>query len=631
MEGLLLFLRTINDVITAGVAIISFSLFIYVVTFNLHDSVTRSFAFLLACIVIIFGSDAFVTTTFLQDELLFILRIQYIGLIFLPTAYFLFSDALLTTTGKPSKGKRRLSGYISICISSIFFILLMMGDLFSKVIVSIPPVPFIERTLFQDYFIIFFIIMMLFSWYNFIRSLNRTSTKKSNRRMVYLITSAVGPALGSFPYLLFGSSFASNNAAFFWLLSILAYVFVAISIFSMTYTVSFFGFPWPDRVIKSRLFRWIMRGPITASLTLGVTTIITRIGKLNKVDVSSLIVLGMVATIVLFEFLITIFAPIWERLFFNGSEREELEKIRILEDRLLTKNDLEQFLELILSSLCDRLQIRRAGLIEDREDKSTLQVNVGDPIVKSNDEKKEIINYVKSKKEINVLEIFNENIIIPILNEDLLPGKNLLGIIIVEMFIIDHLDEEKKSAIEKLTDRAASALKDRNSQELLFGSLEILTPQVTEIQTILALSRFNQKRILNGFEISNLKELEKWVKNALTHFFGGPRLSQNPLLQLTCVQYRILEKGETPITALREILREEINRLRPVGERQYTNEWIIFNILELKFIEGWKVKDLARRLSLSEADFYRKQRIAVSAIAEQILTTETKKADLKND
>ncbi|MDO9546184.1 MAG: histidine kinase N-terminal 7TM domain-containing protein [Pelolinea sp.] len=124
---MLLFLRTINDVITAGVAIISFSLLIYVVTFNLHDCVTRSFTFLLACIVVVFGSDAFVTTTFRQDELFFILRIQYMGLIFLPTAYFLFSDALLTITGKPSKGKRRISGYISIIISSVFFILLMAG------------------------------------------------------------------------------------------------------------------------------------------------------------------------------------------------------------------------------------------------------------------------------------------------------------------------------------------------------------------------------------------------------------------------------------------------------------------------------------------------------------------------
>jgi len=73
---------------------------------------------------------------------------------------------------------------------------------------------------------------------------------------------------------------------------------------------------------------------------------------------------------------------------------------------------------------------------------------------------------------------------------------------------------------------------------------------------------------------------------------------------------------------LREVLREATARLRPSGERQYTNEWILFNILDLKFMEGWKVKDLSRRLALSEADFYRKQRVAISAVAEQIIMME---------
>lgn len=622
MEGLLLFLRTINDVITAGVAIISFSLFIYVVTFNLHDRVTRTFTFLLACIVIIFGADAFVTTTFRQDELLFILRIQYIGLIFLPTTYFLFSDALLTITGKPSMGRRRISGYISIGISIIYFIMLMVGVLFSEVNVNNPPIPFIERTMFQDYFTFFFILMMVLSWHNFIRSLKRTSTRTSKRRMVYLITSAIGPALGSFPYLLYGSEFATNNTAFFWFLSILAYLFVAFSIIGMTYTVSFFGFSWPDRVIKSRLFRWIMRGPFTASLALSVTTIISRIGEQNELDVSSLVVLGMVATIVLVEYFITIFAPIWERLFFNGSDREELEKIRILENRLLTKNDLEQFLELILATLCDRLQINGALLVENREGKSALNIHVGEFKINILDEKNSIINFFNTRSEPEEIEIYKGKIIIPLIDNGPSSDGNLLGFIETEIFEINSLDEEKKGALRKLTDRAATALKDRTYQDSLFNSLEILTPQVTEIQSILASSRFNQKRIINGVNISNTREFEKWVKDALTHFFGGPRLSQNPLMQLSSVQNRILEKSEPSITALREVLREAINRLRPTGDRQYTNDWIMFNILDLKFIEGWKVKDLARRLSLSEADFYRKQRIAISSVSEQIIVLE---------
>jgi len=622
MEGILLFFKTISDVITAGVAVISFSLFIYIVTFKLHDRVTRSFTFLLACIVIIFGADAFVTTTYQQDELLFILRIQYIGLILLPTSYFYFSDALLTITGKQSKGKRRVMGYIAILVSILFCVLLFNGTLFSKVITTSLPAPHIERTVFHDYFSGFYVIMMAFSWYNFIRTLNRTSTKTSQRRMVYLITSAIGPVLGSFPYLLYGSSFASNNAMIFWLLSILAYLFVSISVIGMTYTVSFFGFPWPDRVIKSRLFRWIMRGPVTASLTLGATTLISRIGTQLNVDVSSLIVLGMVATIVLFEYFVTIFAPIWERLLFNGSDREELAKIRMLEDRLLTKNDLEQFLELVLATLCDRLQIAGAILIENRDEKSAVDVIVGnlsDDFIK---EKSRVINHLSKEEEFKEIEIYQGKIIIPIIDGSSSSDRKLLGFIAAKQFDLLVLDDEKKAALRKLTDRAASALQDRKYQDSLLTSLEILTPQVAAIQSILASSRFNKKRIINGVNISNSRDFEKWVKEALNHFFGGPKLSQSPLLQLSSVQKRIREKEESSIKALRDVLRVAIASLRPGGERQYTNEWILFNILDLKFIEGWKVKDLSRRLALSEADFYRKQRVAISAVAEQIIMIE---------
>ena len=181
--------------------------------------------------------------------------------------------------------------------------------------------------------------------------------------MLYLIVSAAGPALGSFPYLLYGSSFASQWEMVFWMLSILANGLVILGLVGMTYAVSFYGFPWPDRVIRSRLFRWIMRGPATASLTLGITTIITRLARLYNIDASAIVVLAMVATIVLFEFMITLFAPVWERIFFYGDGKQELQKIRALEDRLLTTNDVKQFLELILASICDRLQISGASLV----------------------------------------------------------------------------------------------------------------------------------------------------------------------------------------------------------------------------------------------------------------------------
>jgi hypothetical protein len=58
---------------------------------------------------------------------------------------------------------------------------------------------------------------------------------------------------------------------------------------------------------------------------------------------------------------------------------------------------------------------------------------------------------------------------------------------------------------------------------------------------------------------------------------------------------------------------------------KFTTEWILYNILEMKFIEGRKVRDVASRLAMSEADLYRKQRVAVEAVAKAILDMEISK------
>jgi hypothetical protein len=72
--------------------------------------------------------------------------------------------------------------------------------------------------------------------------------------------------------------------------------------------------------------------------------------------------------------------------------------------------------------------------------------------------------------------------------------------------------------------------------------------------------------------------------------------------------------------------------VRPEGERRFTAEWILFNILELKFMEGRKVREVAMRLAMSEADLYRKQRVAINAVAEAIIEMEQQslEKELKN-
>ena len=625
LSGFETLIKAISDVLTAGVAIISFSLFIYAVTFKLHDKVTITFTLLLLSIMVIYGADAFLTVTDDEASLRFILKIHWLGLIFLPTVYFHFSDALLSMTGKPSRGRRSMVGYICLLVSLVFSSLLFTNLLVGNVIMDQPPAPFLERTIFNDLFSIFFLIVMQLSWYNYIRAYKRTLTKTSRRRMLYLIISAIGPAVGSFPYLLYGLNFAASRPLIFWLLSLTANAAVFITLITMTYAVSFYGFPWTDRVIRSRLFRWVMRGPITASLTLGVTTVIARLGRQLNIDVEAIEIIAMVAVIVLFEYSITLFGRAWERMLFYGNDREELEKIRLLEDRLLTNNDIYQFHELILATLCDLLQVPGACLLVTNGNIG-FDIETGVLGKKYVPEKEEIFTYIKKNSEKQESDIFLE------MNHDidLLPlyfssddeTPELLGTILLEKLDFARLDNGKLDSVRKLVVRTSMALHDRKVQENLFMSLEMLTPQVSIIQDLLASSRFDKQKIFNENPIIESSALEKWVKDALDHMWGGPKLSQNPLLQLNIVEQRVKTEKETPVNVTREILRAAINKLKPEGERQYTNEWILFNLLDLKYLAGWKVKDIARKLSLSEADLYRKQRVAIGAVSKQIIEME---------
>lgn len=625
LSGLETLLKAISDILTAGVAIISFSLFIYAVTFRLHDKVTRSFTFLLFCIVVIFGADAFITVSQDAISLRFLLKVHWLGIVFLPTAYFRFSDSLLSMTGKPSRGRRSLLSNLCVVISLAFAALLFTNLLVGVVIMDHPPAPYLERTIFNDLFSVFFFITMFLSWYNYIRAFRRTVTSTSRRRMIYLIVSAIGPALGSFPYLLYGSGFAEQIPLVFWLLSIISNAMVFITLITMTYAVSFFGFPWTDRVIKSRLFRWVMRGPITASLTLGVTTIINRLGKLWGIDVSGLIVLAMVAVIVLLEYSITLFANIWERFLFSKNDREELQKIRSLEDKLLTSNDLRQFTDLILATICDLLQVQGAHLFVINGNGNGMDVRAGKLDRDYTEKKGELLNIaanVENIQETIILPEENGNSLIPLFFNAKENAPELMGVILIEDFEISRMDTEKQTAMRKLISRLALALHDRKVQENLFVSLEMLTPQVSIIQDLLVTSRFNQEKIYDENSISDSDEVDKWVKNALDHLWGGPKLSQNPLLQLRVIEEKAIVEKETPVNVLREVLRSAIDKLKPEGDRQYTNEWILYNLLDLKYLSGWKVKDIARKLSLSEADLYRKQRIAISAVSNQIIIME---------
>ncbi|MBM2842339.1 MAG: putative rane protein, partial [Anaerolineales bacterium] len=121
-------------------------------------------------------------------------------------------------------------------------------------------------------------------------------------------------------------------------------------------------------------------------------------------------------------------------------------------------------------------------------------------------------------------------------------------------------------------------------------------------------------------------DLVHLVREALTHYWGGPRLTRSPLLGLRIVQEAIDDNNGNAVNALRFVLTRAVERVRPTGERRFTGEWMLYNILEMKFLEGRKVRDVALRLAMSEADLYRKQRVAIEAVAVAITQMEKESA-----
>ncbi|MEJ2560713.1 MAG: hypothetical protein P8186_31720, partial [Anaerolineae bacterium] len=104
---------------------------------------------------------------------------------------------------------------------------------------------------------------------------------------------------------------------------------------------------------------------------------------------------------------------------------------------------------------------------------------------------------------------------------------------------------------------------------------------------------------------------------------GGPQLSGSPLLRLQVVQEAMDQHDGNAVRALRAVLGQAIDNLRPDGERRMTTaEWLLYNILELKFIQGMRVRDIAHRLAMSESDLYRKQRIAIEEVARALAEME---------
>jgi len=187
------------------------------------------------------------------------------------------------------------------------------------------------------------------------------------------------------------------------------------------------------------------------------------------------------------------------------------------------------------------------------------------------------------------------------------------------------LTEDELEVVRLLVAQAELALEDRRLQQGVFVALRQIIPHIERIQRWRGTVRYLGSPGLESIEEGPLygPDFQQWVWDALSHYWGGPKLTTSPLLNLKVVERALEEHDGNPAKALRAVLGHAVEVLKPEGKRQMTTaEWILYNILELKFIQGLRVRDIAMRLAISESDLYRKQRVAIEEVAKTIADME---------
>jgi hypothetical protein len=302
--------------------------------------------------------------------------------------------------------------------------------------------------------------------------------------------------------------------------------------------------------------------------------------------------------------------------------------IQTLDERMLTIKDLHQFLETVAASVCDRLQVPQCtiGILE--AGKLTQVILTGEKHSRTNLKiDQSVIDLVQAN--LNSSEGFIEANGVGYLPLVAMDGaekaagkEELVGILAAPLPSAELIDEDQMESISLLAERAALAIKDRQVQQQILRSITSLQAEVDLIQEMRATASIEPVLNLQAPNRVLKPDFADWVRDGLTHYWGGPKLTNSPLLELKIVQKSGVDQDGNRTNGLRSVLKEAIERTKPQGERKYTGDWLLYNLLDMKYIQGRKVREVAHKLAISEADLYRKQRVAIEAVALNILEME---------
>jgi hypothetical protein len=626
------FLELVNVILASGIVIVSCALLLYLFIYSVRNNVARSFATLLACVLIAYFVDLALFGIQDLEAAAAWLRIQWVGIAFTPAAYLDFSNALLITTGARSRWRSVVVG-----ASYLLSALLLLGAAFTNYVVrgvvSEPRAPHLAPGPLFPLFVLYFFAGVIWGAANVVWARRRCLTRTSRRRMAYLMASFAAPAAGVFPYLLVTGWPPYAPIMALWVLLVLGNVGVGLMLGLLAYSVAFFGALTPDRVVKRRLARFLLRGPFSAIVLVVVIVAASQAGGWLGLPGQRLVLFGVVGAVLLLQFAIELTKPLLDQALYR-QDMPEIEWLQELSSRLLTTTDLRQFLENVLTALCDLLRVETAFVAVIDGGKPHLEVVCG-PLERGAAEALPPETWQSFAEPVQARQVGRYGDLFVWDGYWLAPlrvkgQQSVVGVVgIAARAPQPDLSPQEQMGMKALLVQAATALEDRQLQQGIFGALEQIIPEIEEIQRRRGVVHYVGEQALTGFALVEAPEFRRWVRDALSHYWGGPKLAASPLLALRVVERAAWEYDGNVMKGLRDVLEQAIERLRPKGRRQMAApEWILYNILDLKFLQGRRVGEIARRLAMSESDLYRKQRVAIEAVAQML--AEMEREELNN-
>jgi hypothetical protein len=435
----------------------------------------------------------------------------------------------------------------------------------------------------------------------------------------------------------------SSNAVL--LLSALFNAAVGGMIIVMTYSAAFQGLLLPDRLIKHDFIRWVLYGPvvgITIVLFLLVEPLLDRwIG----LPVGTLTTFGAMIVTVLMPIFIIRVKPYLDALVYL-QDRDEIDYLRALPRSTFTRADLRQLLENTLIAVCGALRVE-TGFVVAPNDAAGDEDAAADGVILPAYTVKALCGSRQEVKrfvhEHRLADLMPKLALIPLHDHAGMPPVEAFvrcnGFCMLPLHRADgeflgalavayphaHFTPETRRLIGALAHQMELALTTVQMQQRIFDALRGLGPEMESLQQLSSRLEQATPASLSGLEddVAQQPEFTQLVKEALTHYWGGPKLSSSPLLSLRTVRRQLGDQGGSPTRALQAVLRQAIDNLRPDEQLDPSaQEWLLYNILELRFLQGKRIRDIASKLALSESDLYRKQRIAVEEVARQLALME---------